>query len=161
MDQYHLQNRPDRELTSKEEIGELLKTGKYVTIALCRNYEPYIVTLSYGYDPEKNALYFHTAKKGLKLDFLLENPNVCATIIEDNGYIADECAHAYRSVVFWGDIRIVGDMDEKKHGMLVLLNHLENKQSVIKEKMLKSDSRYSGMEILRLDIKQIHGKAGR
>ena len=52
-------------------------------------------------------------------------------------------------------------MDEKRHGMNVLLNHLEEKESVIKGYMLKSEDRYSTMEVLRLRITQIHGKAGR
>ena len=128
---------------------------------MCRHNEPYIVTLSYGYDSDANALYFHTAKEGLKLDFLKANSTVCATVIEDGGYILDECGHEYRSVVFWGDMKIVDDLTEKKHGMSVLLSHLEEKESVIKEKLLKSDDYYSKMEVLRLNITQIHGKAGR
>ncbi|MBN2648353.1 MAG: hypothetical protein JXR50_01280 [Prolixibacteraceae bacterium] len=45
--------------------------------------------------------------------------------------------------------------------MSILLHQLEKKESVIKEKHLKSDDYYSKMEILRLKVKQIHGKAGR
>jgi nitroimidazol reductase NimA-like FMN-containing flavoprotein (pyridoxamine 5'-phosphate oxidase superfamily) len=46
-----------------------------------------IVTLSYGYDSEKKTLYFHSAKKGLNWDFINSNKRVCATVIEDGGYI--------------------------------------------------------------------------
>jgi hypothetical protein len=67
---YHLQNRPNREITSAETINAILMKGKFVILSLCRNNEPYIVTLSYGYDLEKNAIYLHTAKKGLKLEFI-------------------------------------------------------------------------------------------
>lgn len=161
MKQYHLHNRPNRELTLESEIKSILKNGKFAIISMCRDNEPYVVTLSYGYDLEKGSIYFHCAKNGLKLDFLRFNKNVCATVIEDGGYIIDECGHEYKSVVFWGDMLIVDDLDEKKHGMNVLLDHLENKDSIFKEKMFKSDEFYSQMEILRLDIKQIHGKAGR
>ena len=161
MQPYHLQNRPNREITSFQEIVGILKKGKYAVISMCRNNEPYIITLSYGYDVDKNSLYFHTAKKGLKFDFLNANSVVCATVIEDGGYIMDECGHAFKSVVFWGDMKVIKNADEKKHGMSILLNHLEEKQSVIKEKMLKSEDYYSRMEVLKLEIKQIHGKAGR
>lgn len=162
MKKYHLQNRPNREIKSGLEIKQLLKDGKYVIISMCRDNEPYIVTLSYGYDEDKNALYFHSANKGLKLEFISSNPIVCATIIEDGGYIMDECAHAYKSIVFWGKMKIVEDIEEKKYGMSILLNHLEEKKSIIKEKKLKSESYYSSkMEMLRLDIQQISGKEGR
>jgi hypothetical protein len=86
---------------------------------------------------------------------------VCATVIEDGGYVPDVCEHVYKSVVFWGNMEVVSNMDEKRHGMNVLLNHLEEKESVIKGYMLKSEDRYSKMEVLRLKITQIHGKAGR
>ena len=160
MQQYHLHNRPNREIILKEEISEVLKNGKFAVISMCRDNEPYIVTLSYGYDSEKGSLYFHTSSNGLKLDFLQINPLVCATVIEDGGYIMDECGHAYKSVVFWGDMKIVTELEEKKHGMGILLNHLEESSSIIEKKMLKLDGYYSKLEVLRLDIRQIHGKAG-
>lgn len=161
MQPYHLLNRPNRELTQATDINAILMNGKYAVIAMCRDNEPYVVTLSYGFDINKRSLYFHCATQGLKLDFLRCNKRVCATVIEDGGYVMDECGHEYKSVVMWGDMHILTDLDEKKHGMEMLLLHLEEKTSVQQEKLLKSDGFYSKMEILRLDIDQIHGKAGR
>ena len=161
MKNYHLHNRPNRELTEKSDIDRILKNGKFSVISMCRENEPYIVTLSYGYDSENETLYFHCAKNGLKLDFLNFNSKVCATVIEDGGYISGECGHEYKSVVFWGNMHLVDDLDEKKHGMSILLHHLEDQDSIIKDKILKSEDYYSKMEILRLEIEQIHGKAGR
>lgn len=161
MQNYHLQNRPNREITDSQEILEILRKGKYATISMCRSNEPYIVTLSYGFDKENNALFFHCSPQGLKMDFIKANPLVCATIMEDGGYIANECGHHYRSVVFWGKMEILKELDEKKHGMSVLLHHLESSPDVIKEKALKSEAFYSKMEVLKLSIDQIHGKMGR
>ncbi len=161
MRQYHLHNRPNRELINKSDIDRILSEGKFAVISMCRDNEPYIVTLSYGYDSEKETLYFHCAKKGLKLDFLNYNKNVCATVIKDKGYLTGECGHEYESVVFWGDMLPVNALNDKKHGMSILLHHLENKESVINDKLLKSDEYYSKMEILKLRIEQIYGKAGR
>jgi uncharacterized protein len=161
MKKYHLHNRPDRELKSETDINAILINGKFAVISMCRENEPYIVTLSYGYDPEKKALYFHCAQQGLKLDFIEANSKVCATVIEDGGYIKGECEHEFRSVVFWGDMQEVKELEEKKHGMNILLQHLEGQDSVIKQKTLKAEGFYSKMKILRLDIAQICGKAGR
>lgn len=161
MQKYHLQNRTNRELCDFSEISAILTNGKFAVIAMCRNNEPYIVTLSYGYDPDQNALYFHCSPKGLKLEFIKENSQVCATVIEDGGYIADECGHNYKTAVFWGKMNIVSDLNEKKHGMTILLQHLEHKPEIVKEKVLKSEEFYSKMEVLRLDILEIHAKAGR
>ncbi len=161
MTQYHLLNRPNREIISPEEITAILRKGKYAVISMCRENEPYVVTLSYGYDPEANALYFHTSKVGLKLEFLRENPVVCGTVIEDGGYVKGVCEHVFRSVVFWGKMEIVADAEEKKHGMNVLLTHLEQEDSVIRKYQLKAEEAYSRMEVLKLKITQIHAKAGR
>ncbi len=161
MQNYHLKNRPNRELTSVEDIHEILTNGKYSVIAMCRDNEPYIVTLSYGYDPEKNTLYFHCSSHGLKLDFIRSNPDVCATIIEDGGYVTNECEHVYRTAVFWGNMSVVTTLEEKKYGMNILLNHLETNPEMIKRMHQKSDEAYRSMEILKLEITQIHAKAGR
>ena len=161
MQTYHLQNRPDREITDKSEIDSFLKKGKFATIAMCKANEPYIVTLSYGFDATKNVLYFHCAPTGLKLDFIKANSLVCATIIEDGGYVINECAHNFKSVILWGKMSIIDDLSEKKHGMSTLLNHLETDSALIATKLAKSDNYYPKMTILKLKIEQIHAKAGK
>jgi len=169
MAKYHL-NKPEREITNKQTLFDILERGKYTTIALCRGNpslspaerenEPYLVTLNYGYDKEKNSLYFHTALKGLKLDFIREHPKVCATVIEDNGYVMDKCSHRYRSVVFWGTMTVVEELEEKKYGMDILLHHLEDRPDAVKQRLLKDDTVYQNVGILRLDIHEISGKEG-
>jgi len=161
MQEYHLRNRPNREITTDQEINDILQKGKFIVISMCRDNEPYLVSLSYGFDADKKSLYVHCAPQGLKIDFLKANPRICATIIEDGGYIADECGHNYRTVVFWGDTCFVTDLEEKKHGMNILLNQLEHNKDMIQKKLLKSNDYYSNMEVLRIDIRQIHAKAGR
>jgi nitroimidazol reductase NimA-like FMN-containing flavoprotein (pyridoxamine 5'-phosphate oxidase superfamily) len=153
-------NRKEKEITDSVVLNEIVKQGKYVMIAMCREKEPYIVTLNYGYDENKNALYFHCSLKGLKLDFIKHNPAVCATVIEDRGYKMGDCSQAYRSVVLWGKMHIIEDSEEKKHGINILLNHLEDNPDEIREKSLKSDDIYKEVGILRLDITEISGKQG-
>jgi len=149
----------DREITTKNRIEKILKNGKYVTISMCKMGEPYIITLSYGFDDELNALYFHSANLGLKLDILKENPNVCGTIIEDLGYDLGSCSHKYRSIVFWGKMVIIKDLEEKKHGFDILLNHLEENPSKMKKKFFKNEKSYIDTCVMRLDIKKVTGKA--
>lgn len=98
---YHMR-KADREIQDPVQLEAVIKNGKYAVIAMCRNNEPYIVTLSYGYDEADHALYFHGAKDGLKIEFLKANPEVCLTIIHDQGYIPQVCSHAYKTVVIRG-----------------------------------------------------------
>ena len=159
MGTYHMFKK-EKEITDRAILFDVVKKGKYAVVSLCRNDLPYIVTMNYGYDEELKALYFHCALLGLKLDILSQNPRVCATVIEDHGYKKDECSHAYRSVVFWGEMSVVNDLPEKKQGMEVLFSHLEDNPDPIRARNFKSDLDYDKVNILRLDIGEITGKQG-
>lgn len=160
MNKYHMRKK-EREITDKNEIAALIKKGKYTTIGLCRNNEPYVVTLSYGYDEGKSALYFHSAVNGLKIEFIKENPKVCATIIDDRGYQLGQCEHHYAPIVLWGKMSIVEELEEKKYAMDILLNHLEENSQPIKERTLKNEQVYQNIGILKLEITELTGKEGK
>ncbi len=159
MHPYHM-TKKEREIKDPQMMKSILNKGKYIVLALCRNNEPYLVTLSYGYDEVSNTLYFHAGNKGLKLDFLRQNPAVCGTIIEDLGYKKDECAHAYRSLVLWGKITSVDDLQEKKQGMEVLFHHLEEDPTPIRERTLNNNAAYNAVTVLKMEIDHMTGKQG-
>jgi nitroimidazol reductase NimA-like FMN-containing flavoprotein (pyridoxamine 5'-phosphate oxidase superfamily) len=157
---YHLR-RTDRELTEPAELASVLTRGKYATIAMVHDGEPYLVTLSYGWDRERNALYFHVAPQGRKLDAIAAGPHVCATVVIDGGYEATKCKHHYESVVIDGRMSLVGDPEEARHGMHVLIAHLEDEPEPVWERnALDGDKVWERMRIARLDITEMTGKAG-
>ncbi len=158
---YHVR-RADREIVDPTELDALLHEGKYVTIAFARADEPYLVTLSYGFDAERRALYFHTATEGVKYEFAEANPQVCASVVLDGGYVAGECEHNYRSVVVRGTFARVTDPAELRHGMRVLLAHLEDDaEEWMTSRRLDRDSAYERMAVARLDIGSVTGKQGK
>ncbi len=157
MGKYHMVKK-DLEITDKKAINKIIKEGRYSTLSLCRNNDPYIVTLSYGFDEQNNALYFHCAKKGLKLEFIKENPLVCGTIVDDRGYLFDQCDHKYRSLVFFGKIQIVYDLEEIKNAFHIMINHLEKNPDEVEARIFKRENKYNSAYILRLDITEIFGK---
>jgi nitroimidazol reductase NimA-like FMN-containing flavoprotein (pyridoxamine 5'-phosphate oxidase superfamily) len=151
-------NRQDKEIKDTTEISEILRQGRFATVGLCRADEPYVVTLSYGYDSERNALYFHCAAKGLKLDFIKANPNACATVVDDLGYVQGECSHRYRSVVVWGLMAIVEDLAEKEHAVRVMQDHLERDPELVRRNSPVTTESLEKTGFLRLDIREITGK---
>jgi len=156
MPKYHMRKK-EREITDRSKLLEVLIRGRFATIALCRGDEPYVVTLNYGYDQEKNCLYFHSAQQGLKMDFLAANQQVCATVVEDLGYADGQCTHKYRSIVLWGEMQLISDLEEKKPGMSILIRHQESHPQRTEEK-LQSMEAYNRVAVLRLDISEITGK---
>ena len=153
MARYHIR-RKEKEITDEREIRDIIKNGRFTSISMSKKNEPYIITLSYGYDQAKNALYFHCAADGQKIEFISSNPHVCGTIIEDNGYDED-CIQKFRSIVYGGTIAIITEIEEKKHGFEILIDHLEKKPSETKKKLLTNEDVYIKPAILRLDITDI------
>ncbi len=159
MNRYHVR-RKEKEIADAGEMREILASGRLAAVALCREGEPYIVTMNYGWDAENEALYFHCAHEGMKIDFILENDRVCATVVEDRGYRHGECEHAYRSVVIRGTIGIVEELEEKKHGLKVLLEHQEKEPEPIRKRTLPDDGSYGKLGVLKIDIENMTGKQG-
>lgn len=91
--------RKEREITDPEELRQVLKATKYVTVALCMDGEPYLVALSHGYDEAKNCLYFHCAAEGKKLVYAKANPNVWGQAVLDF-VVTEDCRYCYTSVHF-------------------------------------------------------------
>lgn len=121
----HQMRRTDKEISSPEEIDALLLSGTFVTIGLSDGNQPYLVTLSYGFDAETRRLYCHAAPTGHKLDVCAANPAACGTVIRDLGYVGGNCTQHYESVVVYGRLRQVDDIEEAPHGLQVLMMQLE------------------------------------
>jgi uncharacterized protein len=151
---FHLR-RKDREIADHDVLKRVLKSTKYLTIALCMNDEPYLVSLSHGYDEDRNCLYFHCASEGKKLVYMTTNSKVWGQAVQDYG-LTDDCDYAYTSVHFSGTISIVDNLDEKKHAMSVLVRQLsrrpdEKLATIRSEKLAKTT-------ICRIDIDYMTGK---
>jgi len=159
MKRYHMR-RKEKEITDAAEMRGIVASARFAAVALCGASEPYVVTMNHGWDAGKNALYFHCAHKGKKIDLINDNGRACATVVEDHGYKHGECDHAYRSVVMNGTIEVVEDLEEKKHGLQVLLDHQEKEPDPIKVRTLPDDAAYDKVGVLKLTIEEMTGKQG-
>jgi nitroimidazol reductase NimA-like FMN-containing flavoprotein (pyridoxamine 5'-phosphate oxidase superfamily) len=147
--------RKDREIIDCEELRKVLISTKYVTVALCMENEPYLVSLSHGYDEAKNCLYFHCAPEGKKLEFLKANSRVWGQAVLDFG-VTEECDYAYTSVHFSGRMQLIDDLGEKQHGLEVLVRQvsLNPEAKLAKIKPEKASNTTMG----RIDIDYMSGK---
>jgi uncharacterized protein len=147
--------RKEREITDPEEMRQVLKATKYVTVALCMDNEPYLVSLSHGYDQAKNCIYFHCANEGKKLVYAKANSRVWGQAVQDFG-VTEECDYAYTSVMFSGLWSFVEELGEKQHAMQVLVRQIsvnpEDKLARIKLEKLANKT------MGRIDITYMSGK---
>lgn len=155
--------RQDRVITDPAEIDRILSAGRFVTLALIDGDEPYVVTLSYGYDAPRRRLCFHVATEGRKLDIVAANPRVCATVIEDRGYLPGECAHPFASVVLTGTACVLEDRDDIRAAMRTLVGQLESAKdgaAVWERYLLDSDAPYDRFRMLVVAIESVTAKQG-
>ncbi|MDH5439857.1 MAG: pyridoxamine 5'-phosphate oxidase family protein [Candidatus Bathyarchaeota archaeon] len=149
--------RKDKAITDISEMKEILRTAKYVTLAMCLNDEPYLVSLSHGYDEERNCIYFHCAKEGKKIDILKANNLVWGQAIVDLGYVQGACDHLYATTQFGGRVTFVEDIEEKEHALRVMIESLDDNPEEIIEKQLTPES-IQRVTIGRIDIDYLSGK---
>ncbi len=149
--------RKDKEITDINEIKRILKTAKFMTIAMCSNHEPYLATLSHGYDEPNNCMYFHCAAEGKKINILQANNRVWGQALIDRGYAQGSCDHLYATAQFSGKVSFVEDTSEKEHALKVMIRSLDdNPEELIRKQLLPQS--VLKIRIGRIDIDFLSGK---
>ena len=117
--------RKEQEVTDKSIIQKILTGSDICRIAINGEVYPYIVPMNFGYSD--NALYFHSAAAGEKMDLIRKNNKVCFEIEYAGDVIRNEdpCKWAtrYLSVIGCGEIEIITDTNDKKRGLDIIMNH--------------------------------------
>jgi uncharacterized protein len=132
----HPMRRRDKEISDESEIRAILCEAKHVTVAMSLGDEPYLVTLSHGYDSERNCVYFHCAPEGKKVEILRANPRIWGQAIVDSGYQQGSCDHLYRTAQFSGRVSFISDQAEKEHAIRVMIRQLdEDPETVIRNQI--------------------------
>jgi nitroimidazol reductase NimA-like FMN-containing flavoprotein (pyridoxamine 5'-phosphate oxidase superfamily) len=152
---YHMR-RKDKEVTEPEALKNILKTAKYVTVAMAKDNEPYLVSLSHGYDESRNCIYFHCATEGKKLDILRANNTVWGQALLDYGYVQGECSHDFASVHFKGKVTFIADPNEKIHAIQIMIRQLDKNPEpmIVRLDVEKLKNTLVG----RIDIETMTGK---
>jgi nitroimidazol reductase NimA-like FMN-containing flavoprotein (pyridoxamine 5'-phosphate oxidase superfamily) len=150
--------RKEKTIKDLDKIKDILIRTKYVTIAMSKSNSPYLVTLSHGYDKDKNCIYFHCASEGKKIEYLSDNNIIWGQAIDDLGYLDGKCNHAFKTAQFRGKVIFIDDYNEKKTALTIMINQLENNPEDILEKQLERESSISKVTIGRIDIEDLSGK---
>ena len=145
--------RNDRNITDIVKIEEIIKGSDCCRGGFYDGNEVYIVPLNFGYELKNNDLtfYFHGAKEGRKIDLIKTNPKVGFEL--DTSYKLKTgdfaCAYSayYQSVIGNGIMGIVSDVEEKKHGLSLLMEHSTNKKD-----WEYTDAMLDRVEVFKLNV---------
>lgn len=149
--------RTEKAIQKKSDMQAIIEQAKYVTIAMSDDNEPYLVTLSHGYDRKRNVIYFHCAQEGKKIEILSNNNIVWGQALVDHGYVQGKCDHLYSTVHFRGTAVFLSDLDEKREALHIMIHQLEdNPDNVINEQI--TEASLIRVKIGRIDIDYMSGK---
>jgi len=148
--------RKDKEITDVEVLKKILKSAKYMTVAMSKENQPYLVSLSYGYDEAHNCLYFHCATEGKKLNYLKANNTIWGQALLDYGYVQSECDHHYASVHFKGKVTFLSEPNEKIHAVQIMMRQLDKNPEQLIAKL--NVEKLKNTLIGRIDIEIMTGK---
>ena len=148
----------ERQITDPQQIQHILDTAKVLHLGLCADNEPYVVPMNYGYtlESEKLVLYLHSAVQGKKLDMIRANPKVFFELECDlrpfEGRLPCQYGCSYSSVMGRGEARLVGDVEEKKKAMSILMKTQTGKDFSFEDPLV------SIVTVIRIDVAEYTAK---
>lgn len=105
----------DRECTSSEFFQKVLNKADELYLALNDEDFPYVIPINFVY--ADNALYFHCAREGKKLDLLNKDSRVAFSTATDIRIDQQKSTTYYSSVCGTGHARLVLDAEEKSEAL--------------------------------------------
>ncbi len=146
--------RQDKEIKDKHEIEAIMDRATVCRVGFCENDVPYIVPVNFGY--KDDCLYFHSAPAGKKIEILKRNNNVCFEMDIDHEVIrsATPCNWdtKYRSVIGFGRAFLVGDPEEKRMALNVIVERYSGQSYEYREDALNS------VAVVKIEVESVTGK---
>jgi len=146
--------RKEKEITDRAVIESIVLRSSVCRLALSEDNRPYIVPLCFGY--KDNTLYFHSARKGKKLDILRKNNNVCFEFDIDHKIVEAEKAckwgMKYQSVIGYGNASVINDPESKRRAFNIIMQHYSGRPFTYAVAALKDTV------IIKVEIESMRGK---
>ena len=151
--------RKDREVTDPKKIREIIEACHCCRLGFCDKGRAYMVPLSFGFAEENGSyvFYFHSAKKGRKIDLIREN-GYCSFEMDTNYRLnenetACEYSARFQCVMGEGPVAFVEGAEEKRAALMAIMEHYTEKRDwEFADKMLEA------VCVFRLEVKELSCK---
>ena len=115
---------------------------------------PYTVPINYVSLEDK--IYFHSAKKGHKIDAIAKEPKVSMTVVEKDDVVSREFTTYFRSIQLFGKAYVVEDEAERNVAFRALCEKFSGADMDRYEEIMSKEA--AAAAIVRIDIEHITGK---
>jgi hypothetical protein len=125
--------RQDREITSREQIDNIIRQSQVCRLALSVEDSPYLVPLSFGYDGE--AIFVHTASVGKKIEYFQANPRVCFEFehgvqLRRDDQAACNWSFLFETVIGHGAIQELSEPADKEYALRQIMRQYSEQEWV-------------------------------
>jgi nitroimidazol reductase NimA-like FMN-containing flavoprotein (pyridoxamine 5'-phosphate oxidase superfamily) len=150
--------RQDR-LLEESKMQELLRTAEYgfLSLGTSENGYAYGIPISYAYDEENKALYFHCAPEGHKLENMKANNQVSFCVVGKTQPIPEKFTTIYESVIAFGVADISLSEEEKRKALRLLVKKYCPEYIEIGEKYMDKSFHRTGA--FKISIEHLTGKS--
>ncbi|MGL4606794.1 MAG: pyridoxamine 5'-phosphate oxidase family protein [Eubacteriaceae bacterium] len=146
--------RQDRMISKEKALAILEEEGLGFLGTVSEDGTPYVVPLNYVY--LDNAIYFHCAKEGHKLDNIKNNPMVCFSVVENPVVVPEKLTTNYGSVTVFGKAEFEENISNP---LLGLLNKFAPRFKTNGE--IEIDKYKDKTRIIKISVLEISGKENR
>lgn len=117
---------------------------------------PYVVPMNFGYSA--GYIYLHSSKKGRKIEILKSNPTVSLSFSTDhqirwqNEEVACSYSMKYRSVLVFGTVEFIEDMDAKRYALSKIMEQYSNLSFTFNDPAVRE------VEVFKVRIEKMEGR---
>ena len=147
--------RRKKQLLSEQETLRVLEEGKTGIVGVLGD-DGYPYTVPINYVLLEDKIYFHSAKKGHKVDAIAKEPKVSMTVVEKDDVVSREFTTYFRSIQLFGKAYVVEDEAERNVAFRALCEKFSGADMDRYEEIMSKEA--AAAAIVRIDIEHITGK---
>ncbi len=141
---------------STEDAKALLRDNKRAALSVNGDDGyPYTVPVNFYYDEAEQKIYFHSAKKGHKIDAMKANDKICLTTWNDGELEDGDWAFHVASCVVFGRAKLIEDRKITEEKIRKFARKYYPSAEEVEEEIKKA---INGVQLVAMEIEHISGK---
>lgn len=148
-----------QEISEREAQLDVIRRSQVCHLGMVDEGLPYVLPFNFGF--EDPYIYLHSSFVGRKIETLKKNNNVCLSfsldydLFKQNEAVACSWSMKYRSVMVFGKVFFVDDINEKRKAMDSVMKQFST------ESFTYSDAAINHVCVMRVEIDKITGRSFR